>query len=142
MKKQIIMTNKRFALDTNILIYLEGNDAVKRNISEELLSFAPVIPSQAITEFLNVTRRLRNISKLQALNEAAELFADCEIAPIQNSSINLAIKLIEKYDFQLFDSLIVALALEADCEILYTEDMQHGLLVNKKLQIINPFLTV
>jgi len=141
-KKQIIMTNKRFALDTNILIYLEGNDAVKRNISEELLSFAPVIPSQAITEFLNVTRRLRNISKLQALNEAAELFADCEIAPIQNSSINLAIKLIEKYDFQLFDSLIVALALEADCEILYTEDMQHGLLVNKKLQIINPFLTV
>jgi uncharacterized protein (TIGR02145 family) len=131
------MTNKRFALDTNILIYLEGNDAAKRSISEDLLSFAPVIPSQVVTEFLNVTRRLRNISKLQAMNEAAALFTDCRIAPIQNSTIDLAIKLIQKYDFQLFDSLVVALALEADCEILYTEDMHHGLLVNKKLQMFN-----
>ena len=40
---------------------------------------------------------------------------------------------------QLFDSLVIALALEADCEILYTEDMQHGLFVNEKLQIINPY---
>jgi len=138
-KKPIIMTNKRFALDTNILIYLEGNDSVKRSISEDLLSLAPVIPSQVVTEFLNVTRRLRNISKLQAMSEAAALFADCKIAPLQNSTIDLSIKLIQKYDFQLFDSLVVALALESDCEILYTEDMQHGLLVNKKLQIINPF---
>ena len=134
------MTNKRFALDTNVLIYLEGNDTDKRSISEDLLSFAPIIPSQVITEFLNVTRRLRNISKLQAMNEAAALFADCQIAPLQNSTIDLARKLIQKYDFQLFDSLIVALSLESDCEILYTEDMQHGLLVNKKLQIINPFV--
>ena len=133
------MTNKQFALDTNILIYLEGSDAVKRSISENLLSCAPVIPSQVVTEFLNVTRRLRNISKLQAMDEAAALFADCRIAPIQNSTIDLAISLIQKYDFQLFDSLIVALALESECKILYTEDMQHGLLVNKKLQIINPF---
>ncbi|MCL2327001.1 MAG: PIN domain-containing protein [Bacteroidetes bacterium] len=133
------MMNKRFALDTNILIYLEGNDITKRSISEELLSFAPVIPSQVVTEFLNVTRRLRNITKLQAMNEVAALFADSIIAPIQNSTIDLAIKLIQKYDFQLFDSFVVALALEADCEILYSEDMQHGLLVNKKLQIINPF---
>jgi len=73
------------------------------------------------------------------MNEAAALFADCRIAPIQNSTIDLAISLIQKYDFQLFDSLIVALALESECKILYTEDMQHGLLVNKKLQIINPF---
>jgi len=141
-KKQTIMTNKQFALDTNILIYLEGNDAVKRRISEDLLSFAPVIPSQVVTEFLNVTRRLRNISKLQVMNEAAALFADCRIAPMQNSTIDLAITLIRKYDFQLFDSLVVALAIEADCEILYTEDMQHGLLVNKKLQILNPFANI
>ena len=60
--------NERFALDTNILIYLEGNDVVKRSISENLLSCAPVIPSQVVTEFLNVTRRLRNISKLQIIN--------------------------------------------------------------------------
>ena len=137
--KQIIMTDKRFALDTNVLIYLEGNDAAKRGIAEDLLSLAPVIPSQVVTEFLNVTCRLRKISKLQALNEAAILFADCRIAPLQNSSLDLAIKFIQKYDFQLFDSLIVALAFEADCEVLYTEDMSNGLWVNKKLKIVNPF---
>ncbi len=48
--------------------------------------------------------------------------------------------LIKKYDFQLFDAIVVASALEAGCEVLYTEDMHHQLLVNEQLKIINPFL--
>ncbi len=48
--------------------------------------------------------------------------------------------LIKKYDLQLFDAMIVSAALEAGCEILYTEDMHHQLLVEAKLRIINPFI--
>jgi predicted nucleic acid-binding protein len=45
-----------------------------------------------------------------------------------------------KYSLQVFDSKIIASALHADCTILYSEDMQHGLVIENKLTIINPFL--
>ena len=49
-------------------------------------------------------------------------------------------KLLDRYDFQLFDSIVVASALEAGCNTLYSEDLQHGLVVEKQLKIINPFI--
>jgi predicted nucleic acid-binding protein len=137
---QTTMIEKQIALDTNVLIYLEGNDTVKRKIAESLLSFDPVIPSQVISEFINVTRRLRNIPKRQLIKEAANLFRYCSIAPIYHSTLVLAESMIQKYDFQLFDSLVVASAFEAGCDILYSEDMQHNIIVNKQIKIINPFL--
>lgn len=39
----------------------------------------------------------------------------------------------------IYDSLIIATALEASCTTLYSEDMQHGQLIENKLLIINPF---
>jgi predicted nucleic acid-binding protein len=137
---QTTMIEKQIALDTNVLIYLEGNDTVKRKIAESLLSLDPVIPSQVISEFINVTRRLRNIPKRQLIKEAADLFRYCSIAPIYHSTLVLAESMIQKYDFQLFDSLVVASAFEAGCDILYSEDMQHNIIVNKQIKIINPFL--
>jgi predicted nucleic acid-binding protein len=65
---------------------------------------------------------------------------DCVCEPVSGSTIENARKLTARYDFQLFDSIIVAGALEANCSILYSEDMQHGLLVENKLEIVNPFL--
>jgi predicted nucleic acid-binding protein len=45
-----------------------------------------------------------------------------------------------RYDFQVFDAIIVASALESGCQTLYSEDMQHEMKVSKQLSIINPFL--
>jgi len=47
--------------------------------------------------------------------------------------------LINRYDFSFFDALVVATALEAECNILYSEDRQHGQIIEGKLVIINPF---
>jgi len=44
-----------------------------------------------------------------------------------------------KYNLSYWDSLIVASALENDCSILYTEDLQHEQVIEGKLKIINPF---
>jgi len=129
-----------FALDTNILIFLEGSDVSKRKIAETLLSYDPVIPAQVVSEFINVTRRLRKISKHQLIVEASDLFHHCLITPHKQSTLDLAKNLIDKYDFQIFDSIIVASALEANCVTLYSEDMQHNLLVFHQLKIVNPFV--
>jgi predicted nucleic acid-binding protein len=134
------MIESLFALDTNILIYLEGNDIHKRRVAEELLSNNPVISSQVISEFINVIRRLRNISKNQIIVETAKLLRYCPIVPISHSILDRAAQYIDRYDFQIFDGIIVASAVESGCKILYSEDMQHGLIVDKQLTILNPFL--
>jgi len=46
----------------------------------------------------------------------------------------------KRYRFSWWDSLIVASALETQCDALYTEDLQHGQVIENTLQIINPFL--
>jgi predicted nucleic acid-binding protein len=51
-----------------------------------------------------------------------------------------SLMLLDRYGLQVFDSKIVSAALHAGCNILYSEDMQHGLIVENKLTIINPFL--
>ena len=50
-----------------------------------------------------------------------------------------AIALGERFQFSHWDSLIVATALEAGCDTLYSEDMQHGQLIDNRLTVINPF---
>jgi predicted nucleic acid-binding protein len=138
--KLIIMMSK-IAIDTNILIYLyDESDETKRSISESLILDIPVIGSQVISEFLNVTKRLLKLPKHELMEKAAKLFSGCEIHPMNQITIIKAKELIVKYDFQLFDSLIVASALQANCTILYSEDLQHNLLVEKRLRIVNPFI--
>ena len=138
--KLTIMTTK-IALDTNILIYLyDDSDERKRNISESLILDRPIIGSQVISEFLNVTKRLLKLPKNELMDKANKLFRVCEIVSMNQMTITKAKDLIVKYDFQLFDSLIVASALQSDCTVLYSEDLHHNLLVENQLRIINPFI--
>ena len=50
-----------------------------------------------------------------------------------------ALRLKQRYNLQYFDSLIISTALENKCNILYSEDMQHELIIDNRLKIINPF---
>jgi len=58
---------------------------------------------------------------------------------IDNEAILLSFKIAEQYKYSIWDSLIVASALGNNCSTLYTEDMQDGQIIEKKLKIINPF---
>lgn len=133
--------SKRVALDTNILIYCHDNQDVRKSgLALDLLDLSPVVPSQVATEYLNVISRLFKLSKQEALDVCLCNLDGCEIQPMGFSTLRLAKELVGHYDFQLFDSIVVALAVEAGCQILYSEDMQHGLVVQKQLSIVNPFI--
>ena len=130
-----------FALDTNILIYLyDSFEDRKRDISESLLIDEPFISAQVISEFLNVTKRLQKLPKREILEKCNKVIAQCEIIPMSQEIMDRALFLINRYDFQLFDSIIIASALEANCNILYSEDLQHNQLIENRLTIINPFM--
>ena len=64
----------------------------------------------------------------------------CSVQPVIFSTIKLAQNLVSKYDFQIFDGIIIAAALEANCDILYSEDMQNEQIIENTLKIVNPFI--
>jgi predicted nucleic acid-binding protein len=79
-----------------------------------------------------------DLSKADIVTYCADLLKDCEIIPVSCDTLTNAAALIQRYDFQIFDSIIVAASIEANCTILYSEDMQDGLVIGK-LTILNPF---
>ena len=75
-----------------------------------------------------------------ALNVAAYLMQRCQVVALTVADIELSHQLITDHNFSMWDSLIVASALNANCATLYSEDMQHGQIVHGRLTIQNPFL--
>ena len=77
--------------------------------------------------------------------EAREIVEDYRLwvsAPTGTDTILHAIDIQVNQGFSFWDSLIIASALEANCQQLYSEDMQHGQLIAGRLQILNPFFNV
>jgi len=131
----------RIALDSNILIYNHSLDQKdKRSIARDFFNENPVVSSQVISEYLNVMKRNFKMQKQELMHICSLWLEKCSIQPVIFSTIKLAQNLVNKYDFQIFDGIIVAATLEADCDILYSEDMQDGQVIENKLKIKNPFV--
>ncbi len=133
------MKDKIFA-DSNIVVYVFDKKTTKQTISREIIKAQPVISSQVIIESLNVCIRKLKFSKEKAYKNSLLLFKFCEYHSLETSTFIKAYSISEKYGYTHLDSLIIASSLEAECSVLYTEDMQHNQLIEKKLRIINPFL--
>lgn len=137
-----IITTSKIAVDTNILIYLhEQTPTFKGEISQLIIRSYPVISSQVISEYINVLNRLLKPPKLILIDHCINLTAECPIVEIKQETLRKARDLIGLYNFQVFDSIIVASALQAGCDILYSEDFQHRQIIENQLTIINPYLT-
>ena len=138
--KQTIM-NKTIALDTNILVYCHSNDElVKKKIAASFFYMNPTISTQVLSEYINVVKRKLKLPKNEIFDICLQNIEFCKIQPVSLKTLKYARYLLDIYDFQLFDSIVVASALEANCHILYSEDFKNGLIVENRMTIINPFV--
>jgi len=138
--KQMIM-NKTIALDTNILVYCHSNDEIdKQETAMSLFALYPIISTQVLSEYINVVKRKLKLPKKEILDVCLQNIEMCILQPVSLITLKYARYLIDRYDFQLFDSIIIASAIEANCHILYSEDLQNGLMVENRMKIINPFV--
>jgi predicted nucleic acid-binding protein len=126
-------------LDSNILIYLLGTDESKKEKATILLDPKFNISTQVVAENVNVCLKKLKLTKEKAFNHGNFLLSKFNVITIEKSFFPIAFHLSTKYQFSLWDSLIVACALQSDCRLLYSEDMQDGLIVEGKLKIVNPF---
>jgi predicted nucleic acid-binding protein len=136
----------RFFLDTNILAYsFDPAAPAKARTALQLIRRAAdagegVISYQVVQEFFSVA--LRRFAQPMNLGEAEQYFLTV-LRPLLavHSSPALfmdAFRLVGRYRFSWHDSLILAAALQAGCETLYSEDFQHGQKI-ENLTISNPF---
>jgi predicted nucleic acid-binding protein len=124
--------------DTNVLVY-GFLDLGKRGRALEAMAGGGVISAQVLNEFTNVARnkRARPWPEIEAaIAIIAEHFD--EIVPLTQDIHASAMMLARDHRLAFFDALIVAAALSAGCETLYSEDMQHGARFGD-LTIMNPF---
>jgi predicted nucleic acid-binding protein len=133
------MTARTFA-DTNIAIYAEGSDVGKPQRATAILESSPVITSQVVTETISTLTRKYGFTLTEAQEVALSLLDLCELVPVGADTIREAIRLGARYQLSHWDSLIVAAALLAGCETLYSEDLQHNQLFDERLRVINPFV--
>lgn len=137
------MTARHF-VDTNIWFYaLTDSPFPKKDQANGLLDSLqkPYINGQVIRELAYNLKKKAGYSE-NALQEVfRQLHLDCFIVPDEKESFLLASRLRMDAGFSYWDSLIVAAALVANCDTLYSEDMQHGQVVTGSMTIINPLRT-
>ena len=131
-------------VDTNIFIYLHSNDELnKKNIAiSAVKQYVCFSSTQVLNEFCNVF-----IKKYHIPNEDIQTYINnirkvCGISLITDQTINMALKLNSRYQYHYYDCLILASALEGNCDIILTEDMKDGQIIENRLKIVNPFMRV
>ena len=125
-------------LDTNILIYAQGTGA-KSEVARQTILAGGVISVQVLSEFASVLRRKFGFEWDVITEAIADLRTALDpVRPIDIETHTEAVTLARSHGFGFYDSLIVASALEAGCDILLTEDLQAGRRI-ASLTILNPF---
>jgi predicted nucleic acid-binding protein len=125
--------------DTNVLLYVASGDPAKANRAETLVRDGGIISVQVLNEIANVARRKMGMSWTET---RAFLSMIRDLLPVQPITIDIhetGIALAERNGLSIYDAMIAASALHADCDILWSEDMRDGIVLDGRLRIANPF---
>ncbi len=142
------MPNSLIFCDSNIWLYRflvdpdgdNSEEIKKHNIATNLTNAENIlISTQVINEVCAILLRKAKVSEIKIRQIIQEFYDGCIVIEIDYNIIVIASDLRISYNFSFWDSLIVASALSGGADILYSEDMQDGLIVSEQLTIINPF---
>jgi predicted nucleic acid-binding protein len=129
----------KFFLDSNILVYLVGDDPNKAAKAEQLLRQEHTISVQVLNEFARVARYKLKIAWPMVQETLAAASEYCDVVPLTLDIHNRAIELCKNNMISIFDANIVAAAEFADCDVLYSEDLGHGQSYGR-IGVVNPFV--
>jgi predicted nucleic acid-binding protein len=125
--------------DSNVLLYIASTDQAKADRAERLIAEGGTISVQVLNEIANVARRKMTLSWDETRAFLSMVRALLPVEPLTTALHDTGLAMAERYGFSIYDAMIVAAALQADCETLWSEDMQHGLIVEGRLRIADPF---
>jgi predicted nucleic acid-binding protein len=135
----------RVALDTNILAYAEGlGDERRVSQTRQLLTqISPervVLPAQTLGELYRVLTGKANHEPAAARDAVLEWRDAFEVADSTTVCFLSALDLAVDHQLQFWDSLILAIAAQARCRVLLSEDKQQGFTWGG-VTVVNPYST-
>lgn len=134
----------RVFFDTNILIYgADASTPAKQSVSLTLLEHAGVkkcgcISTQVLQEFFVIATKKLGVEPLAA-KKLIYSFSNWHIATIALDDIQRAIDGHVLWQLSFWDALIITAASKLKCDVLYTEDLNHGQVING-IRIVNPYI--
>mgnify|MGYP000946311661 CR=1 FL=1 len=132
-------------IDTNIWVYLYAlNQPAKRENARQLIegNFQNiVVSSQILGELYHVLTRKGFQDPASAREIVAETVGAFPVSEIGAEHVLEAMSIHQHYGYSYWDSLVIATAVLNGCSSIYSEDMQHGQVIEDKVQIINPFIS-
>jgi predicted nucleic acid-binding protein len=135
------MTDRAF-LDTNVLVYVVGQKDERTPPAEALVAAGGVVSVQILNELASVARRKLGMTWEDIGEALAAIRTLCPSpVPLTIATHDAALRIAAQHKYHIYDALVLAAALEADCTVLYSEDLQDGQVVDGRLTIRNPFLT-
>jgi predicted nucleic acid-binding protein len=134
------MSDRPF-FDTTILVYAVTEGDPRAEVAEALLAAGGYISVQVLNEFAAVARRKLNMSWEEIGDALAAVRTLCEPpSPLTVQAHDAGLAIATQYGYHIYDSLILVAALDAECDTLYSEDMQDGQKIGK-VTIRNPFVS-
>lgn len=128
-----------FFLDTNVVVYAFTRDR-RAARAEALLALGGTISVQVLNEFANVARRKLGMTWREVSDASTAVRVLCgKVLGLDVEDHAEALRLADAHGFTIYDALVLASALRSGCEVLYTEDMQDGMLLDGRLRLVNPF---
>lgn len=125
--------------DTHILIYSISERDARADVAEDLLAAGGHISVQVLNEFASVARRKLKMSWEEISESLIYIRGLCQpVTPLTVAIHEAALKIAAKYGYNIYDALILAAALDAGCDTVYSEDMQDGQKIGP-MTIRNPF---
>ncbi len=126
-------------IDTNVLLYIVSSDSAKAGRAEAIIGSGGTISVQVLNEIANVARRKAGMSWQDVHAFLSLLRGLLTVHPVTVEAHETGLALAERYNLSIYDAMIAASALLADCDTLWSEDMQHGMALDGRLRIANPF---
>jgi predicted nucleic acid-binding protein len=125
--------------DTNVLIYMASSDPMKADRAEAIVGSGGAISVQVLNELANVARRKMRMSWQDTHAFLSLLRGLLKVHSVAVETHETGLALAERYNLSIYDAMIAASALDADCDTLWSEDMQHGIVLDGRLRVVNPF---
>lgn len=125
--------------DTSVVMYLLSADTRKADKAETLLAAGGAISVQVLNEFAAAVRRKRLLDWAELREALSAVRTACVTHPMTEETHDRALDIAERYGFSVYDSTIVAAAHAAGCKTLFSEDLQHGQVIDGTLTVKNPF---
>ncbi|MGI0483274.1 PIN domain-containing protein [Geminocystis sp. CENA526] len=140
--------NESCFIDSNIWLYAllsseKPEEEKKSHIAHKLIinnDSRIIISTQVINEVsVNLLKKSRTDNE-KLMRIIQSFYEKYEVVILNRKTLLDACHLRQKYNLSFWDSLLVSSALFSSAKYLYSEDMQHNLIVNEKLLIVNPFI--